>query len=142
MAKKKARKKRGPNILQIKIRKVELPPGTTARQYYAGLKKALRGGDLPEGWNVDLAWRNPHTIKGRTKDWQETDFSTAIRESRKGFATVVGKIINQHAAQLPPPPPRKRAPAPAQVPDVKAKRSAASKKGWITRRENRRIKLV
>jgi len=165
MAKKKARKKRGPNILEIKVRKVELPKGTTARQYFAGLKKALRTQELPEGWKVDLAWRNPNTIKGRTKNWQQAPFTTALRESRKGFTTVVRKILAKHAGELPPP--TKRAPAKdglgwalplkkrtaaqkrvaanqerVEAQNRYAQRSAASKKGWITRRANRRIKTI
>jgi hypothetical protein len=133
------RQARGPNILEIKVRKVELPKGTTARQYFAGLKKALRTQELPEGWKVDIEWRNPNTIKGRTKNWQTAEFTKALRESRKGFTTVVKKILAKHAGELPPAPAKKKAAAaPAQAelfaPSAKEKRSAASKKGWATRR--------
>jgi len=136
MAKKKTRKKRGPNILEIKVRKVSLPKGTTARQYFAGLKKALRTQELPEGWEVDIAWRNPNTLKGRTKNWQQAEFTTALRESRKGFTTVVRKILAKHAGELPPAPAKKKVDHPAKLTaaELKARRSAAAKKGWATRR--------
>lgn len=148
----KKRKKRGPNVLQIKIKKVTLPKGTTTAQYLAGLKKALRTQELPDGWEVDLAWRNPNTLKGRTKNWQQGEFTDTLRASRKGFTTVVRKILAQHMAELPPAPAKKKTAAKKTAKKTAAqqelfaptraeKLSAAAKKGWITRRA-RQVKLI
>ncbi len=129
------RKKRGPNILEIKIRKVELPKGTTTAQYIAGLKRAVRTKELPEGWNVDIAWRNPNTLKGRTRNWQQGDWSTTLRESRRGFATVVNNVLRKFAGEQPTPR-KKAAPRKKTAAQVFKSRSAAAKKGWATRRAN------
>lgn len=99
MAVRKARKRRS-NPLQISIRKVSLPEGVTAPEYIAKLRKALRTKELPDGWEVDIAWRNPNTKKGRTKDWQQGSWGEVLQASRSGFATVVAKTLDTARERL------------------------------------------
>jgi hypothetical protein len=81
--------------LQIKIRRIETPAGLTGKKYIAGLKRAVRTGELPEGWAVDVAWRNPDTKVGVSKDWQEGDFESVLSESSSGFKTAMMNILNR-----------------------------------------------
>lgn len=125
MAGKKRRgKRRGSNPLQIRIIKMDLPFGVTPRQYITGLKKALRTQELPEGWDVEIGWRNPNTIKGRSKDWQEGPWQEVLQASRSGFSTVVGRVLDRAAAGL------------KEEPAAK-KRSEAAKKGAATRKADK-----
>ena len=138
MARKKTGRKN--NKLQVKVKRVELPAGTTTAEYLKGLLRGMKTGELPEGWDVRLAWRNPDTKKGRSKNWQEGDFNQVIRESRSGFATVVRRILRAAAGDAPEPRPKKKAKVkrpklPAA--ELHARRSAASKKGWETRRKKK-----
>jgi hypothetical protein len=97
MAKAKRTKKRTANPLEINIKKVYLPPGTTGPEYLAGLKRALQTKKLPEDWVVNLEWRNPNTKSGKTKHWQSGDWNNVLRKSRSGFATVVGRVLSAAA---------------------------------------------
>jgi hypothetical protein len=137
MAKRKGRRS---NPLQINVHKVALPPGVTASEYFAGLKKAVKTKTLPDGWEVDIEWRNPATKQGATRNWQSGEWGDVLRNSRAGFATVLNRIIKAAAGDTSPEPAKKKT-KPAKkkkLPksELKKRRSAASKKGWETRRRN------
>lgn len=105
---------------------------------------------------MEIAWRNPDTKAGRSKDWQHGEWSEVLNASTAGFKRVVTNVIKRYAgddwgpAKKEPPakkPPAKKAAKqkktpvskPAGTKKTKAslfqKRSAASKKGWETRRK-------
>lgn len=144
----KNRKRRKPRPIQVRIRRESLPRGVSPDEYWSTLREAASsGGELPDDWEVRIEWRNPTTKTGRSKDWQSNDFSQAIGESSAGFAMVVGNAIDQKISDLgiDAGPRRRKAKKPAakKAPPKKKpltkfeaaqKRSAASRKGWATRR--------
>lgn len=124
----KRRKKRGANRLQIRIIKGELPAGVTTAEYVAGLRRAVRTKELPSGWNIQIAWRNPNTLQGRSKYWQEGDWEDVLSASRSGFATVVDRVLRSAEAQIP---------AEDRAEAKRKKRSEAAKKGAETKRKEK-----
>ena len=145
MARKKAKGRRRKNPLQLKIRPVSIPRGIATQEFLEVLHGAVRGGDLPDDWEVEISWRNPATKKGRSAHWQTNDFAQAISESSSGFATAVEHAIESKMEPGPARPkrkptkkvPKKKA-APAKSKQTKFERdvarSKAARKGWATRR--------
>lgn len=90
-----ARKNNENNPLQIRVKAASLPRGVTPRRYVGVLLDFIDGDrdELPMGWDVRLAWRNPRTISGRTKHWQVDSFEDAIGESRSGFVSIVRSAL-------------------------------------------------
>lgn len=84
-----------PNVLQVRIQALKVPARMSKETYLRGLLKAIDTGVLPRGVEVELHWRNPNTITGRTKNWQSDDFNQAIADSSAGFSGVVRRAIEQ-----------------------------------------------
>jgi hypothetical protein len=133
MRKKKAHSKRK-NPLQIRIKRLVIPKGVKPSEYFDTLLRAVETKHLPDGWSIELGWRNPETKKGRSRDWQSGEFAEVLRSSasRGGFATVVYRTIRRaQAAQEQQPLPKARATRKEFL-----RRSRAAKKGWVTRRKH------
>lgn len=150
MPRKKGGGRSKPRRLEINVSKISIPEGTTRRQYFQTLKRGLREKQLPEGFAIDIAWRNPETKKGRSKDWQQGEWGDVLGESSDGFRKLVTNVIKRYAGedwgrgrgQAPEsvkkqPAAKKSAGKPKKKEQTVAeKRSAAAKKGWETRRKN------
>jgi len=97
-----ARRDNTNNPLQIRIEAVSIPRGTKPRVYLSKLIQAIdTGQDLPRGWDVQLHWRNPHTISGATRNWRQDDFVDAVADSRPGFNDIVRNAILKRLRRLP-----------------------------------------
>lgn len=107
------------NPLELEIKNVSIPVGVTFRQYVDGLKGAIRSGRLPSGWKVDIAWRNPETKNGRSKNWQQGEWGEVLEASSQGFATALRNVLKEAE----PPPLTK-----AELRSEAAKRGAATRK--------------
>lgn len=156
MPRKKGGGRKKPRRIEVNISKISIPEGTTRKQYFQTLKRGLSDGELPDGWEIDIAWRNPDTKVGRSKDWQQGDWQSVLEASTEGFKQVVKNVIKRYAGddwggrlvrepvkkQRAKKPiagkPKKKTPKPSQTLPLTtaAKRSAAAKKGWATRRKN------
>lgn len=133
-------------------------------EVYAAMLESIRTGGktpMPAGVKVTWKWRN-----SKKQAMRSAPFRTAIRKSRAGFMALMMRRILRDAADVPgfeaPAPLReatakeiraieraeeatqekrdsKRTPGgreSARARELKAKRSAAAKKGWVTRRKN------
>lgn len=143
---KNRRARRKPRPVQIRVKVVSVPAGVSHGEFLAGLDGAVVSKQLPDDWEVDIMWRNPTTQQGRSKDWQRGDWETVLTDSSPGFQTVVANAVDRQLGITPAAKrkasPTRKAPAKKKAKrkptekQVKAKRSAASRKGWITRRAN------
>jgi hypothetical protein len=117
------------NPLQTKIRARSLPRGVTPDIYRRTLIAVARGErEMPDGWEVDISWRNPATKKGRSRHWQTDEFSSAIENSNSGFSTAVQFSLAGWSS-----------PIESSVASIERERAAAGMlsrwdKGWATRR--------
>lgn len=100
MPKKKAKKRKRKNPLQVRIQLVNKPVRMKPKTYLRTLLQAISTGEMPDGLEVELHWRNPATRQGRTKNWQSDEFTNAISESSAGFAGVVRRSIERKLIQL------------------------------------------
>ena len=95
------RKNNDKNPLQIRLQTDSLPKSVTPKQYYRRLlEHIVKGTPLPSKWEVNLSWRNPNTLLGRTKDWQTDDFESAIADSRSGFVSIVHRELLKRYRRL------------------------------------------
>lgn len=145
------------NPIEFTFRKVRGPRGASQREIFrAALHKVIKGEDKP-GWEIgELGWRNPETQQGRSRDWQFDDVNSALENSSAGFKDLLIGYLEEEIESRPPARKRKPRPAPQYKGEKYAKRkgreierharevsnfmrrSAAARKGWITRRRNER----
>jgi hypothetical protein len=104
-----ARKDNSKNPLQISMRAISLPRGTSPKKYLTRLLQHIKTGDpLPPSWDVEISWRNPGVHSGRSKNWQTDDFESAVSESSDGFNSIVAEAIHRKLRRLPLEQERKR----------------------------------
>jgi len=96
----KKKRKRKPKILQVRIQALSVPARMKPKAYLRALLRAINTGELPEGVEVELHWRNPATKHGKTKNWRSDEFTDAIAESSPGFAGVVRRSIQKRLLGL------------------------------------------
>ncbi len=71
----------------------ETPPGASRGDVLDALREAIGSGELPDGYNVDLMWRNKEGA-----DWRSGDYLTVLDESRaggRGFDTLVHMYLDR-----------------------------------------------
>lgn len=91
--------------LQIRVQAIALPKKIKPDAY---LKRLIQSVDtlepLPYGWEVRLHWRNPDTMTGATKNWQDGEFSDVVNDSSDvwgpGFSTVLRGMLLQKLSQV------------------------------------------
>ncbi len=88
------RKRKQPR-LDLRIQAIAKPRRMSPEQYLKALKKATVTGELPRGLEVELHWRNPDTMSGRSKNWQSDDFLGALESSTDGFRAIVRAMIER-----------------------------------------------
>lgn len=94
-------KRRGNNPLQMRVEAISLPKNITPERYIKKLiQVADSGEDLPRDWDVRLHWRNPETRSGRSRFWQEDDFSQAIVDSSAGFYRLLRSMLVNKLRQV------------------------------------------
>lgn len=82
------------NPLQLRVEALSLPKNVKPVRYLKELIRAVdTGEDLPLRWDVRLHWRNPATRSGRTRYWQEDDFSAAVADSSSGFNSMLRRLL-------------------------------------------------
>lgn len=87
------RKRQAP--IEFRIKALKVPRGTDSVRYLRSLLTGMDTGILPRGVQVELFWRNPETMSGRSKDWQSDDFLNAVSESNAGFASALRTVIQR-----------------------------------------------
>lgn len=88
------RRKRKPNILQVRIEALSVPARMKPETYLKTLLNVLGGRqEMPENLDVELHWRNPNTRQGRTKQWQSGEYTEVLTDSSSGFSSVVRRAI-------------------------------------------------
>lgn len=145
------------NRLKIEVVPVTIPAGVTHAEMLPELYRSVDRRRLPRGWEVDLAWRNPDTAHGHSRNWKQGDWTTVLSASTSGFSTALKSIIAEEMGEAPPQldlfeapaKPKKKAAEPKKKAAAKKKskakkkltpkqlakkRSAAARKGWATRR--------
>jgi hypothetical protein len=122
-------KKTRNNPLQIKIKAQAMPVGVGSEEYLTTLLESVDSGVLPEDWDISIAWRNPATKQGRSRQWQEDEFMGALAASSSGFMTAVKRVIRRGLAKVRREPlPRARGKRGRFL-----KRSLAAIRGWESR---------
>ena len=92
----KHKNRRKPRPLNLKVHVVNLPEGTTKGEYLSALAEAVLTHELPDGYEVELSWKNPTTKKGRSREWQAGEFTEVLSDSAAsspGFAMAVSNAI-------------------------------------------------
>ena len=89
------RKKRKQSRIELRIQAVKRPKRMKPTTFYAALLRAMDSGEMPRGIDVQLHWRNPETISGRSREWQSDEFMTALEDSSEGFSTLVRRAIQR-----------------------------------------------
>lgn len=84
-----------PNRLEIRLQAKAKPPRMSAERYLRELYRATFTGELPRGLEVDLHWRNPDTVSGRSRNWQSDTFEGALESSSDGFREIVRRMIER-----------------------------------------------
>lgn len=95
------RKNNARNPLQVRLRARSLPKGTSPKKFYRRLIEHMTTGrPLPSSWEVEIGWRNPGTIAGRTKHWQYDNFEDAVADSREGFNGLLHSVLVSQLRKL------------------------------------------
>lgn len=84
-----------PNRIEIRLRAIAKPPRMSAERYLRELYRATFTGKLPRGLEVELGWRNPDTVSGRSRNWQYDSFEGALESSSDGFREIVRQVIQR-----------------------------------------------
>lgn len=67
----------------------------TPKNYLRALLRAIDLGEMPRGLDVELYWRNPETVNGRSLRWQSGEFTEVIQDSSAGFGSIVRRAIQR-----------------------------------------------
>ncbi len=86
-------RKRRSNPLQVKIKPVALPRVRSRVKYLEGLLQAIEAGEMRDGWEIEVEWRNPETKVGRSAEWQSDELINALESSSDGFRGVVYRTV-------------------------------------------------
>jgi hypothetical protein len=114
------------NDLSMGYRFLRHPRGMSLVEALRAMRAALdEDGELPNGLGVEWRWRN---TAAQDERWDE--FANVVRGSREGFVTVMKRRLDRDLLRA-----EQRA---REVEEhiVSADRSAAARRGWVTRRAN------
>lgn len=82
------------NPLQLRVEALSLPKNLKPVRFLQTLIRSLdTGEDLPASYDVAIHWRNPSTRSGRSRFWQDDEFSSAVADSSAGFRTLLRRVL-------------------------------------------------
>jgi len=90
------RKRERPRKLWLGIEVLSVPRGTPRALLIDVLRESIRRGDhtLPDGWQIEIRWRNRENAKMRTGPWQE-ELDKSARSSDGFDEAVLMYLENQ-----------------------------------------------